>query len=299
MEDRDLNLYKIFLTLYELKSISKTANSLYVSQPAISYSLKELEKELGYSLFYRNSKGIEPTMEARELYTYISTAFNIIKSGEDHIKNLNTMNIGDIKIGAPSHIAVFYLSSFISEFRKLYPGIKFEIISKSTSDLVEMLETRKIDLVIDTLPINTTNKVAKKIGLSRLVNCFAYNKKSMPDCKIDHVNDLKNYPLILPSATSSIRLQLDEYMDSNKVTLNPIIESWTTELMVELVRRGVGIGYFIKSVIDIQNDKDNFEVITFNDTLPAVDVCAVYLEEFETVALSKFVKFLEEYKEGV
>lgn len=299
MGDRDLNLYKIFLTLYELKSISKTANSLYVSQPAISYSLKELESELGYSLFYRNSKGIEPTMEARELYTYISTAFNIIKSGEDHIKNLNSMNIGDIKIGAPSHIAVFYLSSFISEFRKLYPGIKFEIISKSTSDLVEMLETRKIDLVIDTLPINTTNKVAKKIGLSRLVNCFAYNKKSMPDCKIDCVNDLKNYPLILPSATSSIRLQLDEYMDSNKVTLNPIIESWTTELMVELVRRGVGIGYFIKSVIDIQNDKDNFEVITFDDTLPAVDVCAVYLEEFETVALSKFVNFLNEHKEGV
>lgn len=299
MEDRDLNLYKIFLTLYELKSISKTANSLYVSQPAISYSLKELESELGYSLFYRNSKGIEPTMEARELYTYISTAFNIIKSGEDHIKNLNSMNIGDIKIGAPSHIAVFYLSSFISEFRKLYPGIKFEIISKSTSDLVEMMEMRKIDLVIDTLPINTTNKVAKKIELSRLVNCFAYNKKSMPDCKIKDVKDLKNYPLILPSATSSIRLQLDEYMDSNKVTLNPVIESWTTELMVELVRRGVGIGYFIKSVIDIQNDKDNFEVITFDDTLPAVDVCAVYLEEFETVALSKFVNFLNEHKEGV
>ena len=299
MEDRDLNLYKIFLTLYELKSISKTANSLYVSQPAIRYSLKELEKELGYSLFYRNSKGIEPTMEARELYTYISTAFNIIKSGEDHIKNLNSMNIGDIKIGVPSHIAIFYLSSFISEFRKLYPGIKFEIISKSTSDLVEMLEMRKIDLVIDTLPINTTNKVVKKIGLSRLVNCFAYNKKSMPDCKINNVNDLKNYPLILPSATSSIRVQLEEYMDSNKVTLNPAIESWTTELMIELVRRGVGIGYFIKSVIDIQNDKDNFEVITFNDTLPSVEVCAVYLEEFETVALSKFIDYLNEHKEGV
>ena len=166
-------------------------------------------------------------------------------------------------------------------------------------DRVEMMEMRKIDLVIDTLPINTTNKVAKKIELSRLVNCFAYNKKSMPDCKIKDVKDLKNYPLILPSATSSIRLQLDEYMDSNKVTLNPVIESWTTELMVELVRRGVGIGYFIKSVIDIQNDKDNFEVITFDDTLPAVDVCAVYLEEFETVALSKFVNFLNEHKEGV
>ena len=78
MINRDFNLYKIFLTLYEQKNISKTANILFVSQPAISYSLKELEDQLGYSLFYRNSKGIEPTLEAKELYSYISTAFNII-----------------------------------------------------------------------------------------------------------------------------------------------------------------------------------------------------------------------------
>ena len=81
----DYNLYKIFLYLYEEKSISKTAAKLYVSQPAISYSLKELENQLGYTLFYRNSKGIEPTLEAKELYTYVSTAFNIFNDAEEHI----------------------------------------------------------------------------------------------------------------------------------------------------------------------------------------------------------------------
>ena len=62
---------------------------MYVSQPAISYSLKELENQLGYTLFYRNSKGIEPTTEAKELYGYISTAFNILNDAEEHIKKLN------------------------------------------------------------------------------------------------------------------------------------------------------------------------------------------------------------------
>ena len=114
----DYNLYKIFLYLYEEKSISKTANRLYVSQPAISYSLKELEGQLGYTLFYRNSKGIEPTLEAKELYSYISTAFNILQDAEEHIKNLNNLNIGCIRIGTPSHIGVFYLSNYIAE--KLY-----------------------------------------------------------------------------------------------------------------------------------------------------------------------------------
>ncbi len=298
MNNADYNLYKIFLYLYEQRSISKTANLLYVSQPAISYSLKELENQLGYTLFYRNSKGIEPTMEAKELYSYVSTAFNILKSGEEHIKNLNSLNIGVIKIGTPSHIGIFYLSSFIADFRKVYPGIKFEIVSKSTSDMVEMLETRKIDLIVDTLPISTTKKTVKKVALARLQNCFAYNKDSFPKGIINSVDDLKKYPLVLPSATASIRLKLDEFMESKNTKLYPVFESWTTEMMIEMVRRGVGIGYFIKNVIDIQNDKDNFEVITFGNELPAVDVCAVYVEDFATTALNKFIEFLSENKVG-
>ena len=293
----DYNLYRIFLYLYEERSISRTASKLYVSQPAISYSLKELENQLGYTLFYRNSKGIEPTLEANELYSYISTAFNILNDAEEHIKNLNSLNIGCIRIGTPSHIGLFYLSNFITDFRKIYPGIRFEIICKSTSDMVEMLETRKLDLIVDTLPINSKKDVTK-ITLSKLQNCFAYNKNKMKDIHIDKVEDLANLPLILPSATSSIRLKLDEYMESQNVKLQPILESWTTEIMVEMVRQGVGIGYFIKNVIDIQNDKDNFEVVTFNDNLPAVDVCCVYIHDFLTPAAHKFIELIAENKAG-
>ncbi len=293
----DYNLYKIFLYLYEEKSISKTANKLYVSQPAISYSLKELENQLGYTLFYRNSKGIEPTLEAKELYSYISTAFNILHDAEEHIKNLNSLNIGCIRIGTPSHIGVFYLSNYIVDFRKIYPGIKFEIVCKSTSDLVDMLETRKLDIIVDTLPINSKKEVTK-VTLSKLQNCFAYNKNIMKNVDIKSVSDLKNYPLILPSATSSIRLKLDEYMESQNAKLMPILESWTTELMVEMVRKGVGIGYFIKNVIDTQNDKENFEVITFDNDLPAVDVCCVYISDFLTTATKKFVEILTSDKVG-
>ena len=293
----DYNLYKIFLYLFEEKSISKTAARLYVSQPAISYSLKELENQLGYTLFYRNSKGIEPTLEAKELYSYISTAFNILNDAEEHIKNLNSLNIGCIRIGTPSHIGLFYLSNYIADFRKIYPGIRFEIICKSTSDMVEMLETRKLDIIVDTLPINSKKDV-KKVTLSKLQNCFAYNKNIMKDVHISKVEDLKNYPLILPSATSSIRLKLDEFMESHNTKLVPILESWTTEIMIEMVREGVGVGYFVKNVIDTQTDKDNFEVVTFDDQLPAVDVCCVYIEDFLTTATRKFVDILISNKVG-
>ena len=293
----DYNLYKIFLYLYEEKSISKTASKLYVSQPAISYSLKELETQLGYTLFYRNSKGIEPTLEAKELYGYISTAFNILNDAEEHIKNLNSLSIGCIRVGTLSQIGVFYLSSVISEFRKIYPGIKFEIICKSTADMVEMLETRKLDVIVDTLPINSKKNVTK-ITLAKLHNCFAYNKNIMKDVIVKDVEDLKKYPLVLPSATSSIRLKLDEYLESKNIKLNPVIESWTTEMMLEMVRKGVGIGYFVRNVIDTQEDSDNFETLMFDDEFPAVDVCCVYIDDFLTMATRKFVEMLDNSKIG-
>lgn len=295
MDNRDFNLYKIFLTLYDLKSISKTANKLYVSQPAISYSLKELESQLGYSLFYRNSKGIVPTIEAIELYSYISEAFNIIKSGEEHIKKMNTLDVGEIKIGAPTYISVFYLSSFISYFRKKYPGIKFEIITKSSKDdLANMLHNRSINLIVDTLPISINNKSCKELYLSTINNCFVYKKNSK--FKVKSIKDLEKYPLILPIKGSTNRVKLEEYMEKRNVKLKSIIECNSLEFMLEMVRKDSGIGYFIESAITSQIDKDNFEIIDFDNTLPKIDIYAIYLDDFKSPVLTKFLELLSKNK---
>lgn len=291
----DYNLYKIFLYLYEEKSISKTASRLYVSQPAISYSLKELENQLGYTLFYRNSKGIEPTQEANELYGYISTAFSILNDAEEHLKNLNDLNIGDIRIGVPSYVAMFYLSKYIVEFRKIFPGVKFELVSKTTESMVTMLEQRQLDFIVAPLPINSKKNVTK-ITLSKLTNCFAYNKELMKNVSIKKIEDLKDYPLVLPSKISSIRIKLDEYLEAHNIKVNPVLESWPIDSMMEMVRRGVGIGYFIKDVIDAQSDKDKFEIITFDNKLPDIDICCVYIDSFLTTAAKKFIDLITKNK---
>ena len=86
--------------------------------------------------------------------------------------------------------------------------------------------------------------------------------------------------------------KLDEYMESKNINLTPTVESWTNEMMVELVKKGIGIGYFIKNLIISQNDSDNFEIIEFDDNLPDVDICCVYIDDFLTAASSKFIELL-------
>ena len=292
----DYNLYKIFLYLYEEKSISKTANKLYVSQPAIRYSLKELENQLGYTLFYRNSKGIEPTEEAKELYGYISTAFNILNEAEDHLKKINNLSIGNIKIGITSQIGVSYLSDYITNFKKKYPAIKFEIISKEKQEMLELLENKKIDMIIDTLPI-ISKKNIQKIILGKMNNCFVYNKKNNENIKIKTLEDLNQYDLILPSYNTSVRSKLDEYMESNNIKLSPIIEADTSEMILELVKDGLGIGYLVKDLATKELNKTDYEIIAFDNTLPVVDICCVYIEDFVTTAAKKFIKILKTEKE--
>jgi len=289
----DYNLYKIFLYLYEEKSISKTANKLYVSQPAVSYSLKELESQLGYKLFYRNSKGIEPTEEAKELYTYVSTAFNIFNDAEEHLKNLNNLSIGCIRIGLPSELSISYLSKYIVDFRNKYPGIKFEIISSSSPNMLEMLETRKLDLIFDYLPIDTKKNISK-ITLTKLSNCFIYNKKILGVLNIKELSDLKNYSLLLPTKNITTRKKLNEYLESQNINLIPTIESNNFETLFELVKNGLGIGYFIEDEIKNKIETDDYEIIEFKD-LPSVDVCSIYIEEFLTTASKKFIESLKIY----
>lgn len=284
----DYNLYKIFLYLFEEKSISKTANRLYVSQPAISYSLKELENQLGYTLFYRNSKGIEPTIEAKELYSYISTAFNILTDAEEHIKNLNKLNTGCIRIGIPSYLGAFFLTPFIREFRKEYPGITFEILTESSAVMREMLETRKLDLVFDILPIDTKKNIQKTV-VFKFHNCFAYDKNKFSNLVIKKIEDLSEYPIILPGKNSSLRQKLDECIESKNTTLQPTMVVSSVMEMLNMVREGLGIGYFVKELLLEQKDQDSFGIVSFHE-LPTVDVCALCIDDFLTTATRKFIE---------
>ena len=283
----DYNLYKIFLHLYEEKSISKVADLLYVSQPAVSYSLKELENQMKCKLFIRSNKGIIPNKNADKLYKYIKTAFNIILKGEENINNEDNYII---KVGAPSHVSSFCLCPLINKFRDIYPNVRFEIFTKPTSSIMQMLATREIDLVLDIFPMTPQSDTTKVIYLKKLPNCFAYSKKLNKDYSIKTVKDLTKYPLILPSSDSPAMNDLKKYMADKNVTLISSVNSWTTESIVELVKEGLGIGYFFKDFISNLNDKEDFEIIEFDGNLPYIQLGLAYNEELLTPVINKFIE---------
>ena len=142
----NLNNYRVFYTVANTGSISRAADTLFISQPAISKSIAKLEEGLGIKLFSRSAKGVLLTEEGKILYQHITKAFDSINQGEEEIKRINDLGIGQLRIGVSSslckHILLPYLQDFITE----NPHINVIIDCHSTINTVHLLTEGKIDI---------------------------------------------------------------------------------------------------------------------------------------------------------
>ena len=171
ISDINLNLYRVFYVSAKSKSFSEASNKLCISQPAVSKEIKMLESLLNVKLFHRDSKGLILTEEGLKLLEYVDKSYNYLMAGEKIIKESKNINTGILKIGAPSHIASFYLLKFIEEYRTIYPNVFFQIVSGSTSELIDGLSNHKLDLIIDSSPVHIMPNM-KKIELCSFDTCF-------------------------------------------------------------------------------------------------------------------------------
>ena len=283
------NLYKSFLVVYETQNISRAADLLYISQPAVSHNIKELEKQLGIQLFYKKANGMSSTNEADILYKYISSAFNSIWKGELTISDMAGLKTGVVKIGAPSYISVLFLSNIITEFRQKHPNIKIEIVSKQIPDLVGMLQTQNLDIVIDCQPIPTEKSKTEIKYLKSYEHCFFTTDKYYTD-KALGFDEINNLPLIISSQNSEEIKLLKNATRSLKV--NPVIEAWTTESMIKLVLEGNGIGYTQEQYISKELENGTFKKLGLTFTLPKLDIYCGYITDTLAYAPKKFIEFL-------
>ena len=142
----NLNNYVIFHTVAKAGNISKAANQLYISQPAISKSISKLEAELGTALFSRSSRGVVLTEEGQVLYEYVERAFDSLNMGEENLKNYKELGIGHIRIGVSTSLCKHILLDYLKDFIRENPNIKFSIDCHSTINTIKLLRNEDIDI---------------------------------------------------------------------------------------------------------------------------------------------------------
>ena len=285
----DLELYKIFYTVAKYKHMTKASEELFISQPAISQSIKKLEIQLGGVLFLRSNKGMELTEEGKMLYKYVKDALELIKNAETEFTSFKNLDKGEVRIGVSTTLTKLLLIDVIDKFHKDYPNIDIKITNNLTSDLLLDLQRGKLDFIIfnesDVKESNVEIKTIKKIR-----HGFIYN----PDFYEDTVNldNINNYPLILQKKESNSRKFLDSYMLKNSIILNPKMEVVSQDLVLEFTNIGLGFGF---CMIDLaKKNYPKLKEAKINKDIPKINInIATNKGENLTFATKKFLEYLD------
>jgi len=286
-DSMNLNLYKIFYDVAQYGSVSLASKNLMISQPAISRSIKNLEEDLDVILFYRTLNGMVLTEKGKELLKYVEDACNSLKTGERQMMETNSLDKGKLSIGCPSHIASFYLFNKIEKFHKDYPNIDIEIISRPTNELITLLDKHDIDFIIDTSPIEGSEK---EITIKEIMTCkHSFVKRKDFKCDATKLKDLENVPLILPQIRSSHRKRLNELAIENKVKFNNVLSIDTSEMIASFISQGIGVGYILQDVVQDKIDNGEFVVLDIKEELPKVTIVLATIDKYLMNAPKKFI----------
>lgn len=288
----DFNKYKIFYAVAETKSFSKAAEVLHISQPAISYAIKELEETLVTKLFIRERNGIKLTDDGEKLMYYAQKALNSLITAEKIITEREEEVTGLVRIGIYSHISLFMLPQIIKEFTDIHPGAKFSIYQSSNYDLKEKLKHRELDFIIMQYPIFLSDNSYKEEIFCELETCF-YGTKSLYE-KYKNINDDNIYPLILPFNGYADIDSLEEKLKRNNIKFKTQFRSYASETGKELVKQNLGIGWGLKK--SIQREIDNMELyeIPIKLETPKTIYSIAYDEKFLNNTTSEFLKYFKE-----
>jgi len=215
-----LELYRVFREVAEAGNISLAAENLYLSQSAVSQSVKQLEQQLGTRLFLRSPRGVTLTEDGRLLFEYVRSAMGLLETGEDKLQQSRTLQAGTLVIGASDTVTSQFLLPHLDAFHRRYPNIHIRIISGRSYKVLGLLRAGRVDIAFASAPGDADD--LEHIPCFETHSCFV----AAPDYPCDFTRaytteEIAAFPLILLEKKASSRTYLEKYFLQSGVRLTP------------------------------------------------------------------------------
>ncbi len=288
----NLELYKVFYCVAKCGSLTKAAQELYISHPAVSQSVKQLEGLLGVTLFNRTHRGMELTSAGGKLiYKKVEDALYLIEEAENSISELKDTPCGTLRIGATDCIFSHVLADKIAKFSEKYPSVRLELISATSPETIAQLKDDKCDIAFLNLPAEDDG-IKLLDTVAHLNDIFVAGKKfSEIEGQTLPLSGLREFPLMMIEENTVARKTLNSFTKTLGIDLQPDIEVANWDFMVKLAVKGMGIGcvpreYCIEQLLS----GELFEVKT-SPALPVRGVgIALPKNASATYAVKQFIK---------
>ena len=288
-----LELYRVFKEVAETGNISLAAKNLYISQSAVSQSIKQLETALQARLFARSPRGVSLTWEGQMLYQYVRSALGLIATRQDKLSQAQQLLLGTLVIGASDTVTSLFLTTYLEAFHRQHPGIRLKIVSGRSAKVLSMLKSGAVDIAFASSPSDSSLTTWP---------CFAthaiFVAGSGYGCDFDHVytrQEIADFPLILLERKASSRVFLEQYFLRSGITLTPEIELSSRSLLVSLAKIGLGVAGVTREFVQDTLDGGEIRQLRTDFAIPArsVDMCTLR-EVSPTAAASAFMEMIRQ-----
>jgi len=271
----NLEYYKVFYYVAKHGRITDAATQLNISQPAVSQSLKQLEKQLGTMLFARTPKGVKLTPEGEVLFSYVAQGYEQIRLGEKKLAEMTNLKAGEIHIGASDMTLRFFLLPYLEKFHEAYPGIKVVVTNAPSPETLEYLENGKIDFGVVSTPFEPQEYVQVHY-VKDIQDTFVCGRKfeEYKD-KVIEFQKLKELPIISLEGKTSSRAYVDEFLTKENVVLSPEFELATSDMIVQFALRNLGVGMVMRSFAEEEIEAGNLFELKFAHPIPPRKFCVV------------------------
>ncbi|MFE5322428.1 LysR family transcriptional regulator [Paenibacillus sp. NPDC056579] len=288
----NLEWYRIFLHTARAGNLTKAAQELYITQPSVSYAIKQMEEALGVALFHRLPKGVKLTAEGKALLDFVEPSFALLDAGESKLHNLKRLAGGELRVGASDSLLKHLLLPHLDSFHAQYPDIRIRLSHGKTPDIVQRLKEGQIDFGIVHMPVADPQIEAEALTVIQdtFVAGQTYSKLAGRPLPAD---ELGAQPLLLLSQGSSTRRHVEQWFSARGVKIEADIELGSIDLLVEFARRGFGIAYVTRSFVEGELSSGTLIELETGDALPSRTIgIAVHREMPLSLAASRFLDML-------
>ncbi len=293
MADRRL---QVFATVARLLSFTKAAEALHMTQPAVTFQIRQLEEHFNTRLFDRTHNRISLTDTGARVYEYAERILDLYREMDNEVRKLTGDVVGPLVIGASTTIAEYVIPTLLGEFRGQYPDVTLRLNVANTVGVIHMVEANEIDVGIVEGPVSNKNLVSEVCWEDELV-LVCPTAHDLARRRTVQIEDLKALPFICREEGSGTRDVISGYLSKRKLALadlNLIMEFGSPESIKSAVEAGLGISILSIATLSKELKLGTLVAVSLSPPIKRPFSIVYQRQKFRLRAMEEFLAFAEQ-----
>jgi DNA-binding transcriptional LysR family regulator len=238
----ELHHLACFSAVVEEGGFKRATGRVHITQPALSYQIKQLEQELGVSLFHRRPAGVTPTEAGRVLYQHARDIMNQVRVAKRAIQELAEGVSGEIRIGTVNSIGIYFLPQVLWDMQQKYPHARPIVLYRNSDEIMEALLSNKVDIALVANP-RPDRRLRQDVIFVEKVSLVSGRSHPFYSRASVRPSELQGVQFVSISAGHPTGQLIRKHLNRLGVHVEPVVSTDNVETVKKMAEVGLGVAF--------------------------------------------------------